>query len=56
MIAARHEQVELRNYNIETGAEERDERYSKNHWMPTYGVVYINHGSRLLYMPICQSY
>lgn len=40
LIAARHQQVELRNYNIETGAEERDERYSKSHWMPTYGVVY----------------
>ncbi|WGL97700.1 TonB-dependent siderophore receptor [Arsenophonus sp. aPb] len=40
LIAARHQKVEVRNYNNETGAEERDARYSKSHWMPTYGLVY----------------
>lgn len=40
LIAARHQKVEVRNYNNETGAEERDARYSKGHWMPTYGIVY----------------
>lgn len=38
-LGARHQRVEVRNYDYDTGIEDSSARYIKNGWTPAYGLV-----------------